>query len=211
MQTEKAKKSWDEMKTEANVIHKDFAEKRREELNLANKDNERLKLGISKGAYKKYKVFKESYAKKIEQVVTDFYVDLAAGSITLQDDAVVVYFDKWDKHWRDWARPRVSKLGLHTDDGRREVINKFTDFVGQQINETGKSIKKTKLQEFAEHPVTMDLLEMGITYGIKSEEYATLEDTLDLEVLIANIKKLVPRGKKMAFEAEAKTRCKLDV
>jgi hypothetical protein len=179
-------------------------ENRRLELNTANSNNERLKLKLSRKDYKKFKAFNLAYAKRIEYVVTEFYSDIASNNITLEDNSVVGFFDKWDKHWRSWAKHTVYKLKLHSKEGKKEIIEKFTTFITEQINIIGKGKKKSKEDEFASHPTTMVLFELAMEFKVPEAELSTIESVTEFNVLIAELKKLIPRGSKMAFEAKAK-------
>jgi hypothetical protein len=187
----------------AESLNKTQKENRRLELNKNTSSNQRIKLGLSRKDYKKYKLFNEAYAKKIEYVVSQFYIDLASSNITLEEDGVVEFFDKWDKYWRDWARYKVNKLELHSRKGKVEIIEKFTSFVTEQINIIGKG--KSKEGEFASNPITMELFQLAISYNVPEAELSTIENVTEFTVLIAELKKLIPRGKKIEFEVKAKT------
>ena len=176
------------------------------EMNQANKDNRRLNLRLSRKAYKALVKFETLGTAKLKDCTERFFADIIINSVGLDDDGVVPYFDKYDRQWRDFIRPRVNALNIYTKEGRQEILDRFRFFIDKQINETIEANAKnlTLEDKFVKDPKVLEIYQLAKEHGAIESEFSTIVGVSDFTMLVGYLAKLVPKGKKLLFKKAAK-------
>jgi len=178
------------------------AEERRLQLNESLKDNQRIKLGVSRANWKKLKKFEVIRQKAFELQVTGFYTEIISKGFTLGDAEVEEIFDLYEKQWKNWCRVHVTKLNLHSKVGRDEIFEQFTALVHKAIKQTAKE-EAEKIVPYLNEEIMVKIITEAITLGaVKNEIH--LENYETYTEAITALKEFVPRGKKVTFEKMAK-------
>jgi len=171
----------------------------------AIKENLRLKLKLSKKDWKRLKRFHLEYTLEVEKRVVDYYSKILVNGYELGDEASTNLFEKHEAYWRIWARRKVTKLGLHSKEGRQEILEQFTVLVGKLMKDEGttKPIKETKLVPNFEH--TEGIINIFNTYdNSNSLDLSILSTCKGDNDIIDTLKDFIPRGGKGKFVKEAK-------
>lgn len=178
------------------------AEDRRVQLNESLKDNQRIKLGVSRANWKKLKKFEVIRQKAFELQVTGFYTEIISKGLNLGDVEVEEIFDLYEKQWRAWCRTNLTKLNLHSKVGRDEIFEQFTTLVHKAIKQSAQK-EAEKIVPHLNEEIMVKIITEAITLGAAKNEIH-LENYRTYTEAITALKEFVPRGKKVTFEKMAK-------
>jgi len=178
------------------------AEDRRVQLNESLKDNQRIKLNLSRSNWKRLKAFEIERAKVLEGLITGFYTDLIVAGLDIKDEGVGDIFEQYEIRWKNWCRYTITKLNLHSKTGREEIFNQLADFITKTLERTAKA-ESEKIIPHLNEQIMVRIITEAITLGaakndIHLDNYETYTEA------ITALKEFVPRGKKITFEKMAK-------
>jgi len=179
-------------------------EKRRLELNATVADNQRIKLGLSRKDWRRYKKFHQVYVKKIEALLTQYTADLVSYSVDPEGDVAVMLFDRYNFKWKMFIKPHINKLGLHDSKGRTKILAEFETQINKMIAKP-KARAKAVVKPEAEPKINLveEVVKIAKTYGfeVKSEYVG---NNVKMNQFIMAVRADIPKGNKGKFEKEAK-------
>lgn len=197
------------LKNKNEVINKTASETKRVELNQALANNERMKLGLSRKNWKRYKKWHALYTSKLHELTGEFMSKLLENGLEIGADGSELIFHYCETKWKFYIKPLMHKLKLHNSKERVKVLNKFTEIVEDLLNKDNEAKKaRAKIKKKSPKEIVIEKI-MKIAfdyynYELPKDVEAEIENEDTVSILITKVKSGIPRGKKMLFEKQAR-------